>query len=225
MLPGRKLGCPGAASRQRYGRHPHAATGAGVASLVIGATSKSSNVGPWLALAGALLVAVLTAVFTRARQKVDLSAAEQRQQAALDAEDGRQRAALDAEHERLALQLEHDRHMADFADLRRVLEESLRTNHQRRAVVRDWRNRGEENVEDNLKTFGAARESVDSLRIRLHVDDPLYQAVARLDKTLETVVKAMTADTETWQAADAEWRAAYNEAVRMAQLRVGARID
>jgi hypothetical protein len=202
-----------------------AATGAGVASLVIGATSKSSDVGPWLALAGALLVAVLTAVFTRARQKVDLNAAQQRQQAALDAEDLRQRAALDAEHERVALQLEHDRHMADVADLRRVLEESLRTNHERRAVVREWRDRGEQNAENLLNTFRAARESVDCLRIRLHFDDPLYQAMARLDMTLETLVKAMTADAETWRTADTAWRAAYHDAVRAAQLRVGARID
>lgn len=49
--------------------------------------------------------------------------------------------------------------------------------------------------------------------------------MARLDMTLETLVKAMTADTETWRRADAEWRAAYKEAVRAAQLRVGARID
>jgi hypothetical protein len=170
-------------------------------------------------------VAVLTAVFTRARQKVDLNAAELRQRAALDAEDRRQRAALAAEHDRLALQLEHDRRMADIADLRWVLEESLRTNHERRAVVRDYRDRGEADVETLLETFQAARESVDSLRIRLHVDDPLYQTMARLDTSLTTLVRAMTADPETWRTADAEWRAAYSEAVRAAQLRVGARID
>ena len=59
-----------------------AASGAGIASLVVGATSKP-NVGPWLALAGALLVAVLTAVFTRARQRTELDAADRRQRAAL----------------------------------------------------------------------------------------------------------------------------------------------
>lgn len=44
----------------------------GVGSIVVAATTKSDK-GPWLAPAGALIVAVLTAVFTDRRQRAQLA--------------------------------------------------------------------------------------------------------------------------------------------------------
>jgi hypothetical protein len=79
----------------------------GAAAVVGGGTvvaaAPSDDTGPILAFVGALLVAVLTAYTANRRQS----------------------AALAAERERLDAQLQHDRELADTADLRTVLEEAL----------------------------------------------------------------------------------------------------
>src|SRR5204863_5211588 len=80
------------------------ATVAGTASLVVAVTTKS-NTGPWLAFAGALIVAVLTAVFTQRRQAQQLA----------------------AEERRLKIQLEHERQLRDVSELREVLTEAVET--------------------------------------------------------------------------------------------------
>jgi hypothetical protein len=172
------------------------------------------------------LVAVLTAVFTDRRQDVALEREDGRQRTALESEAKRQQATLAAERERLVLQLDHDRRLADVADLRRVLEESFRTAHERRAILRSARERREQATEELLTKFQEARFSIDAFRIRLHVDDPLYQVMARLDTVLADLSRAVTStDEQQWNAADQTWRTTYNEAVRAAQLRVGARLD
>jgi hypothetical protein len=89
------------------------------------AVSHPSNLAPILALIGVILVALLTAYFTRRRQTDQLKAERDRHDATLAAENKRHDATLAAENERLERQLDHERQLQDLAELRSVIDEAL----------------------------------------------------------------------------------------------------
>jgi hypothetical protein len=84
--------------------------------------SQSSQTGPILAFAGALIVVVITAITTDRRQARQMNADETAQTATLDAERERHSESLKAEGDRLALQLRHDRALLDVQHLREQLD-------------------------------------------------------------------------------------------------------
>jgi hypothetical protein len=87
------------------------------------AVTAHNALAPILAFVGVILVALLTAYFTKRRQEDQLLA-----------ERDRQDAALVAENERLQHQLAHDRQLHDLAELRSVIDEAL----QNAEVAKNW---------------------------------------------------------------------------------------
>lgn len=102
---------------------------AGAAVVGIGVSGLSAAA-PIIAGVVALAVAVITAVTTDRRQGVALKA----QQLRLDAQ-------LSAEAQRLREQLGHDRRLANVAELRAVIDESLASTRKARAILVNHRGR------------------------------------------------------------------------------------
>lgn len=165
----------------------------------------------WLAFIGAVLVALIAAGTAQWRLRRQLS----------------------DEAKRLGSQLDHDRHMADVADLRRVLKRALDVYERRRQLVEQMhlkatgspiRTRPMEELQQAVDaTFDVQQSTTNSLRIRLGLDDPLYQAVVALSSKLGDMVSAVGHPAE-YAAAEAERGAAYQAAVAAASARVGSRI-
>jgi hypothetical protein len=115
--------------------------GAGVAVVAAGtattaAVSGKASLSAILTFVGVILVALMTAYFTKRRQDESLAAARdrqqdaldaetQRQQLSLDAESARQRQAFEAERDRLDRQLRHERELHDLSEIRKVIDEAL----------------------------------------------------------------------------------------------------
>lgn len=99
---------------------------AGVGAATVGAaTSGPSDLAPILAFVGVIIVALLTAYFTKQRQVDQPGAEKERQKAALKAEKERLDAALEAESSRLQRRLDHDRRLQDLAELRTIVDQTL----------------------------------------------------------------------------------------------------
>lgn len=96
---------------------------AGGSAVGAAQTSKTTAV---LGFVGVLLVAVITAVTTNRRQERQIAAAAEAQERAVA-----------AERERLVVQLEHDRTLADRADLRGLLDEAAQRLRDADASCRD----------------------------------------------------------------------------------------
>ena len=80
------------------------------------AVSPSSALGPILAFVGVIFVAVLTASSTKRRQAEQLHAENQRQCSVLTAGSGR-----------LRQQLDHQRQLADLAEVRSILDDAVQS--------------------------------------------------------------------------------------------------
>jgi hypothetical protein len=114
----------------RIAGHPDAAVAGGTVVVTAGtaaaaALAGKSTVGPILAFVGVILVALLTAYFTKRRQADQLNAEQHRLETTLAAEERRQAATLGAEETRLQRQLDHDRQLHDLAELRTIIDEAL----------------------------------------------------------------------------------------------------
>lgn len=70
------------------------------------------------------------------------------------------------------------------------------------------------------------REAIDSVRIRLQKEDPLYIATARLDLAVQALARYVADDEaqDEYELADQEWHAAYYNVVAEAHRRVGAHL-
>jgi hypothetical protein len=200
-----------------------AATAAGTASLIVAITTNSSP-GPWLAFAGALFVAILTAVF-----------AQQRQQAALEVEDSRQDAALQAERERLEIRLAHDRRMVDTADLRVTVEAVLSATDDiadlmAQTVYHEATKAPEMSPEERKRrireTGRRVTQAQHALWIRIAPSDPLAAAISDLATPLTACLEATeNMDTDRFQSARYELQDAGERIQNEAQRQIGSAID
>jgi hypothetical protein len=170
-----------------------------IGGLAVGTATQvhSSLVGPILTFVGVILVALLTAWFTKQRQRADLAAERERQEKALEAENARHRQTISADFGRLDKQLAHDRRLADLADLRGVLDEAAialdRAAQAHRPVgarvLADPLNY--EGLRESQREIQEVRETCDALlarlRIRLGQDDPVTKGFAQPTEALHTL--------------------------------------
>lgn len=157
---------------------------------VAGAT-QSSETGPILAFAGAVLVALIAAF-----------AAQRRLRQQLTAEHARHAAQLEAERQRQAAQLAHDRELADLADLRALLDEAAvaldRANYARADLGSAYRSHGKtirEKAPEIVQAINQCGQTLDAiaarLGVRLGADDPVTAAFDKANTALLTMSHAV----------------------------------
>jgi hypothetical protein len=147
--------------------------------------------------------------------------------AALEAERNRHAATLSAELGRLQMQLDHDRHMADLADLRAVLEYGLDAvdDYFRRTALL-VRAEGEEARDKAASEVGLTWEALHStgnkLQLRLRDDDPILVGFRRYHETLAPLREAaFNGDVDAHHKATEATGAAFHPIVQAAKERVG----
>jgi hypothetical protein len=151
------------------------------AGSAIGA-SQSDSTGPVLAFVGAILVALVTWYAT----------------------DRRQRTALAAERERLALQLSHQRHLHDVADLREVLSDTLSAAEETFVLMErvvnalakgpPAANARPGTVDKTDELLGAMRKSHRDLIVRFPRDDATLAAHRKLLDAFNAARRTLTPD-------------------------------
>ena len=173
-----------------------------VGAVAVGTATQvhSSLVGPILTFVGVILVALLTAWFTKQRQRADLAAERDRQEKALDAENERQRQTISADFGRLDKQLAHDRQLHDLGELRAVVDDALRDAEKARGLWLDLhrvtvRPSYDKPVADQVySALQGARRDVAHSAIRLTVRD--QRAVASALWAFEGALSTPTLNPE-----------------------------
>jgi hypothetical protein len=185
-----------------------AAVGGG--TVVIGAAAvavaaSTTETGPILAFVAALMVALITAYTTNRRQQ----------------------RSLDEERDRLATQLRHERHLADLADLRAVLEESLAAaNRARQAVLEGWWDSAKK--EAGGRAVGELEAQLDRLHVRLGKEEAIVKAYTTMGNVTHALNRLPpppqqpTRDEVLSMPEILTWGQAYHHYVDLAQARVGS---
>lgn len=192
--------------------------GASVVALGIGGVAyadTSDEVGPILAFIGVILVALLTAYWTRR---------------SLIAESDRQVKSLEAERDRQERDLAHARELADTADLRLILAEGLDAlDALYQWTLVDTRRPTPlpeaERTERMMETSAGLSRSLNRLRIRLAAEDPLWTCFKLVTEAIYDLVKAHEDDDDAaYEVAQSQYGARYREFGRLATVHVGSRL-
>lgn len=198
-----------------------------------------------VAIAGAIVVALITAVTTTRRLTRQLKAESEHQERTIEAQEDRQRSELEAADERHRATLQADRDLADLADERALLDEVAITLYRandavddvRLALIEHGKSIGEHRPEV-LEMLRAHGRDLDALlaraSIRFDSDESLMKSLYTASTWLDLISMPLAwledDDRASWQAkhekldGDIEkWVAGMGAFQREAVFRVGSR--
>jgi hypothetical protein len=184
------------------------------------AATQTDQTTPLLTFAGALIVAIITAITTNRRQS-----------RALAGESGRHRATLTAESDRLTKQLRHDRALSDIADLRNVLEEFLAASDELAFVTLKMlaSKDGEELATLEKARVEAVRgvdPGINRLQIRLPDEHDIIQGYRALLEAMHGMSAAADLkDEAAWNEASRAHDVAYRQIVEAAKPLVASQLN